>query len=1229
MSVISPGAKPDVAGQVSFTSQLMQNYRMAAPVTAGSEIAIAHDLLGRPEFFSIGASGRVYDIGPSTVSDTGWQCTDLAFPGQAKALAAASEVNGSITVYAADTDNVVWSITNKRWGAGWQKLPPVPLTPADASVQGLRVGYGVQGDPFLVALFRWNTPYIRFYNLFEGQWVAYGYQPPQVFDFCASRVAHVGSARDGYSTCSGVYAACPDIKEIGDRGVTGMAYNYGSSDYYGRLSLGRYAAVSAALDANGDSQPFALDLGDHGVYLLYPPPDGGENFARKKVSGELAVTALAAASTSGGNLEVFMLGTGGNLHHVRQVNPGTQEFGPVVPLTTGSAFRRLVAGRNPEGYTDVFAVTAEGDVYHIWQDPTTTDWHIDEVELSERGHLEEYSSYNVQCTTHDASGAASPGAAVRIFSESPVEVEVNGASVLIDRDHPWEGVSNAAGLVTIGMKIAALGLPPLAVWAAGMPEQDRVEVDPSGPVRDRLSTLDKDGADLRAAKVTVGRGGQQMPLLTSGHEASAGAVSQAVTRAMSLTGTSKVTGIHSGTLHHGNDPRVARYLTASETAQIGRINRTAVPEQHWQIDFTGATATFEDLTYEQAGELLASRGDMADATDFFGFDVSWGDVFDAVVDGIATVAHIVVSTVTDGIHTAIDLVINGVKYAFGATIELVSQAVDLVQEIFSTVAAGFSQLFGWLGWIFDWDDILRTHQAVTYLIDQTFDFQRSALPELKSTIGDFFSSLERTVNHVFDEAIGGVIGHDSLIKIQSQAAEDRPAGIDIAQHNVVFNSTVNNLGVSSPGATLLTASPEALTAASNVVSQLTEQADSFEGDKAFTDALTYFKAALADPDAFVASALAGLLSAARGISLWALESASNIIDSLIDELVALLGTIRDLLFAPWDIPLVSDLYAWLTTSADNPKGETLSAASLAALLTAVPGTSFYKIAYPNDQFPFDTAQHVEEFKSTYSASNLLKSAGFNSAKTSISGDIAVASVPLGVQRLFNLLSAFNTIGFGIAEATLDNQPPWLNPKEKNGENTENAPAPKALSVLSYLTLGVEYAGQVLSIPVLTGNSSMAFSCEAGDRFDALVWYLQWIEVLADSVYFCFSKVITRVYGDSGAIVASAWGATHCGLLLTSALRKKPIDGMEVTESLCIAIPEMLKFARVGAIYLATKESSLIVLPVVDALGGFVAGVLHIVRSMGPSEPVPQQGSAQQPPNKVTVAGSRTRPGPIG
>lgn len=208
MTTLQASVVPATATQlVGVTSELMQDYRLATPVTAATQIALAPTASGQVEVFSIGANNHIYNIYPDPGSDTGWSQVDLNFPAKAQYVAVTTDPSGAITVYAADNANNLYSIVGPPWGSGWQTLPNHNFIDPNQKLKvgGLRSYADSGGNDFLIVL---DTTLVQDgttaaesgYYIFTAQgWQSFGYNPSTVADWAPARAVD----RDGHSGLPG------------------------------------------------------------------------------------------------------------------------------------------------------------------------------------------------------------------------------------------------------------------------------------------------------------------------------------------------------------------------------------------------------------------------------------------------------------------------------------------------------------------------------------------------------------------------------------------------------------------------------------------------------------------------------------------------------------------------------------------------------------------------------------------------------------------------------------------------------------------------------------------------------------------------------------------------------------------------------------------------------------------------------------------------------------------
>ncbi len=1170
--------------QIAVSSQLMQNYRLGTPFQAGSQIATAPNRAShQTEVFSIGNNGHIYNVYPDPDSDTGWGIVDLNFPRQATYIAAGANPDGSVIVYAADSNNILYSnIGGIKWGSGWKVLPS-----GLGTIRGLNVGYDKAQMPFFTLLTS-NDVNVHILWLLTDYWHMISYTPKSVYGWCAAFI----DTPDGTGS-PGVYASVDQVHP-GQPGVIAFVLKLRHEEYAPSTS-GTFSAVSAAKNAQGYDELFAVSTQDSGVYAftlnpIYVPTKSW--FTSTKISGDTPISALAASSNSADVMEVFALGTDHYLYHVRQDPNSAIGWSPLLQLNQDLQFAHIVAERSPEGYSEAFAVTTGNTLYHIWQDPTTSDWHFDEVELPTSGTIEEISSYNLQVTVYDTNQVAAPMAAVKVFSEQPITLDINGVACFLDKDKPWQGETNAIGQVTITMPTKSLGIAPLAVWTSFMPPNDRVALDASGPIQAELAAVDAN--QLLDAKVTDDQG-QQTPLIQGQANRDPQVVAnlaQAVTRAMSLTNGSTLhnTAAEVSSFHRLTDRRVARYVKNHNGEPLSQIHVPSVEEQHWQVYFGSGKPVFHELTREDATLLIAAKQSLPQAASFLGWD-SWGDVFDAIKEGIASIVHFVVSTVKKGIQVVFTLVIKGVQYVYNAVINLIEQTFDLVEEIFKAVAVKFEQLFRWLGFIFNWDDILRSKEVIKYAFGQMFQFTESALAKIEKQVVGGINTFEQQVKQTFEEYINTMLGqHTTLagfrqnhdqIPTQAEANFFQSAGLNVFQP-----AFINNVG-KGPGMsrsnqdTLFTLSTEANSAIDALITQLSNYATQFESAEAFEHAIDYFSQIKNNPDQVLQLAMGGILSLCEGLVLLALDMTKVIVQILFDAILAALSAIETLLNAEWSVPFVSDLYEHIAKSK-------LTTLDLFSILIATPATILYKLTF--NAAPFPDAAAVQAFETYFTSTALLQRSGLSeSSRARQTLQVQDESkVQLVFEKFFQACYSINSLLFIAPDILIDL------------ESVTDGLSNKMIEQLNTMALVQGWLSWVFGGPwVAWIAEGGAPGCDSDDEFEKLVALLQIIGNGIDTAWFVFEKKTTgtgriaRNSGDLGLITSSLWGCTGMGLTITWAVKNDGKDGLGIAEGIIGGFPGCVKWLGYKKLVVVTEGISLAVLGVTDAVCDTLAALLSV------------------------------------
>ena len=754
-----------------------------------------------------------------------------------------------------------------------------------------------------------------------------------------------------------------------------------SNDFsYGWLAL---AATPLPSVQESVSAMFGIAKHDSQIYSFGEPDwttnPGSATYAPTPIGGDSTFLALEAGSDSQGHLEVFAISSQGWLCHVRQDPASSTGWGTMLPLDKKLLFTRLVVGRNPSGNSEAFAVTTSGDLYHVWED-ADGKWNLDEVQLPVSGpkSIEEYDSYVVQMTALDASGATAPGAAVTISAADSVIASVNGQTVLIGPNAPWTGTCNAAGQLTLALEAMTLGMPHLLVTGDLLGAGNSKEVSPAGPVIATLKAINPDGSTLLQEKVVDGHGNER-PLLGPDQTQHAGPISEAILSAMTLARAKQGAPIPiPGPFGRRNDPTVA-WSRVNDGSPPGLIDLAAVPDQAWVLDFSGPVAAFRRLSPDEARVEFATIAGLSPIESIWGrLEGTFGDIVNAVREGVADLVKVGVSVAKDikhAVDVAIHLVIDGVDYAFNAILETVEKAVNLAEVIFAKVKVGFKELVGCFGFIFNWGDILRSHRVIAYTLDQTLEAMAEVFQGLKAIIDTKIGGIESWVTNSLQNTINQFVpGATTLGAYQAENDKPNLAASSLMSANFLYTSMLNNPGASQSSSPAIVAEVSGVfTGLLDVVKDYAQRLGKID---AFGAAITYFEEIGSDPGNALNLGMAGLLSLLEGLALAILEGVEVVLNAICDAATALVKAVRDLLTHGWEIPLVTDFYQHIA------KGEPLSIMNVMALVIAVPATAVYKLGF--GQAPFPTDADVEAYKQGFTSAMILQSLGLGGGTAGVS-----------------------------------------------------------------------------------------------------------------------------------------------------------------------------------------------------------------------------------------------------
>lgn len=1210
--LLAPVARWSAPGAgLKVDSRLMQGYSVQNSME-GVQLAVVQNSDGQNELITVGPDGNLNNYYPDSTSDTGWSKSPLGLNVQVNQfyqVAAGKTAEGNLIVFVVTGSSFTYIVQNPGGENRWSAPQQLPI---ESSVQTKITCKNINGQLYL-GIVKTDSDKITFHY---GCWnssnpdLGKQYQLNQSNGFSPLIGWTAGASSGGVQlvVCmnGGIHFFTPQTAAA-DADAMNSHTNPeipGSPGVESDIPPNpQVVAVSVVDDASGNTVLFGI-FEDGNLYFLDSAKQNGSwlwNARLSNLSNNTSLWEVQGSLNESGQLEAFAVSNGSDqLYHIRRDPESAAGWTNLVDL--GFDFWSIAVGRNADGYSQVFGATGNRGVVHIWQNPDTTDWEAFVMKIEEKGKMEEFISYGTEITVLDADAQPSPHQAVKIWSPDRIILTINGKPYRIDANRPAVCRTNAAGQITIASKTETLSAPLLKVWTGLMEPTDSVVIEPNIDVQNNLKTLTQekllDARDADGAYLLQGTLRDD----TNAVKDMTNAITQSMTLVSPTIGTNKNNLARPGeTAARG----LLTYLPMNDPNFSHKIDLNAVPDQHWKLDFSTGKPVFTSMTREETEAAIAETLANRDGG-FLGFD--WGDVWESIKSGVNELTSYIVEKVESGIH----VVISFGKYVWDGIISFVEQAFDLIEGIFEQIKVSFERLFEWLGFLFDWQDIIRTKEVVKHIVNQGFDVMRASLQFVKVESDSYFNTLKAQITDSFNRMIQNQLGKES-IKFASDVAA--PPGVEKSNSlNVVSTTFQNNLSDSGsfPGANLEARAMGALEPLDNLISDLTNNANQFQQDNHFQNALDYFQQAAqqlkTNPGQALHTTFAGFLETLSGLAHLAVELIQQVIDSILNAVSNILTLFQEFLNAPWDIPFVSDLYNYVT-------GGTLTSLDLMSLIVAVPTTILYKAVDDNDWILPDQAS-VDNFKSIFTSDALIEAMRINDSARGETDSPKVNKLAYelnksGAIKLFIFLNLGGYIVYGIACGCAD----LLTAGDFSDEPTQRE---NSISVCAII---FEILNWVTSCPYLS-DESLVTRPQLGTPSEtaALAWVFGLFGWTTDLVVFSYHFSKQRVdlnnkkyrrgkksslSGNAGVIIGYIPVVTNLvlySILASTQVKAGKYNSKGTAINFLSVTPGVFGFLRIKQIANSTYGGAARgALAGLDILCNLVAGILTLVQYYNPSE----------------------------
>ncbi|KAJ6108664.1 hypothetical protein N7523_009987 [Penicillium sp. IBT 18751x] len=527
----------------------------------------------------------------------------------------------------------------------------------------------------------------------------------------------------------------------------------------------------------------------------------------------------------------------------------------------------------------LFAQTYESQLMQLTQDPITSIWAERSVLLpaDNVNSVIEFCSYTSHVKIVDANGMGVSNYLVSLSSSSPTSVNVNDIYWILRPDETVQIFTNSSGAITIIEETQTLSGTTINVTISVNGQNIVETIDPHENACQRLSTLTSfDG--VSTATVTDSNGVSK-PLVPI----SSVALDQMVFAANEFQ---TLLDIKPQLLVNGN-AKAKPALMADGPAKGGPSSR-------------GIGSWFKLLW-----------GDMVRW-----FKKAWNTVRKAYSQIIDGVWHFIVE-VGDDIYSAV--------------IDSVAAVVGAAEYVFKQIAVAYDDIVKYLGFLFNWDDIKRTHFVVKNILKLSAQQVSNSITEIEDGIKSSFATIEEKVDQWSGlPDPGQTIG-------QQEASQSSVPSKNSPQANWALHHATSNLQNAQSEHDLNVPVTKQLEAAFTDLFNMmtTEEADIIAMVKSLVDVVKDF-ASLSAKQLFE--------KIAAIITDFVLNTVENCVLTLLDLVKLFTDAFLAALDAPLNIPILSPIYKNIT-------GDQLSYLDLVCLIGAIPATVIYKAITNDVPFP--------------------------------------------------------------------------------------------------------------------------------------------------------------------------------------------------------------------------------------------------------------------------------------
>jgi hypothetical protein len=551
------------------------------------------------------------------------------------------------------------------------------------------------------------------------------------------------------------------------------------------------------------------------------------------------------------------------------------------------------------------------------------------------------------------------------------------------------------------------------------------------------------------------------------------------------------------------------------------------------------------------------------------------------------------------------LVVNGVEYV----VQTLREAADALETVFNRIIQGLKDIWqaiidviNFLKQLFEWDDILLTHQVIKACINSFMTTAVADIGDFETLVSDQFANLESQVKGIFqnlESAFQPGQTFNQFANAQSSnpatdlprmaagflngggnALAAGPVNTAFAQHgprcNYVHSYAKSHFD--GPGAAAL----PSLGVIGDTQAILNLVTSKWAGPKlsAQTAQLQNFVTGkISSPQDFFDLVIIDFLIAIEDAVLLILDGLEDITVAIIQAAGAAISGLQGALNDTIDIPVISWLYRYVITGTLTNPGDDLSILDVLSLIFAVPATILYKVLF-NGSPPFSNSPEVQQIiESGLPWPTIPTKANLAANRVRAVRDIPASAISVmgavgGVANFFGTFIAMASDGLAFAPE----------------------PLPGFTKFVSWASVIQAATGQALSAPWAVFSKEFTTWTPA-DGWTAGLWVNSLVPFAYETVFTFATGALARFTPVVGPVLDTGYGLLLTGIsivtLLDQVKQGQPdYTGWDASNSLVPQLGRIFKFL----ILTNDTEAAVVAMPlllVIDLILGIGATVTQI------------------------------------